>query len=143
MTGQNLGPIPSRLVFLSDLPRAASGDKVRFLGCVTHYSVAAGALSMQHSYPAPAAGSRSRCVTAVVDVRLLLDSLKSSDAQVGEWLNVIGYVSAAERVGLAQLGTAGNSVGVQAVMLWPAGPFNLGEYEMVLKGRLEFEASKS
>lgn len=32
MSGANLGPVPSRLVFLSDLPKAAVGDKVRFLG---------------------------------------------------------------------------------------------------------------
>jgi len=26
------GPVPSRLIFLSDLPRRSPGDKVRFLG---------------------------------------------------------------------------------------------------------------
>ena len=32
MSGRNLGPIPARLIFLSDLHDAVVGDKVRFLG---------------------------------------------------------------------------------------------------------------
>lgn len=32
MSGGNLGPVPSSLVFLSDLPHLPLGEKVRFLG---------------------------------------------------------------------------------------------------------------
>ncbi len=32
MSGGNLGPVATRLVFLSDLPDIGEGEKVRFLG---------------------------------------------------------------------------------------------------------------
>lgn len=32
MSGNNLGPVPTNLVFLCDLPRVVVGEKVRFLG---------------------------------------------------------------------------------------------------------------
>jgi len=32
MSGSNLGPVPTSLIFLSDLPQVVVGGKVRFLG---------------------------------------------------------------------------------------------------------------
>src|SRR5436305_6648613 len=102
----NNGPVASSLIFLSDLRNVAAGRKVRFLGwfvhqrvspalgrilisgsSVTNYSAASGVLSLQHNYP-----PQGTKVTALVDVRVIMESLKATDLRFGEWLNVIGYV---------------------------------------------------
>lgn len=81
----------------------------------------------------------------------MLETLKSTDTSVGEWVNVIGYVTDPEaRSGDCELKTAsknGNGpstdspmmVHVQAVMLWSAGAIRLGEYEKTLSERREVE----
>lgn len=150
----NNGPLPTRLVFLSDLPAIAPGTKVRFLGCITDYNQATGCLALQHAYPPPP----SPCLTAIVDVNILLERLKSTDTRIGEWLNVMGYVEAhpepleeksshrrghhnhvkrEERKG----GKPTARVRVQAVMLWSAGAVRLAEYEKALAARIEVEQS--
>lgn len=91
-------------------------------------------------------------------MELLLDSLKSTDTQVGEWVNVTGYVQHAKIIPAkiqngdvdgnqkhtATLGSNDegrtskqiiNEVHVQAVMLWSAGSVRLGEYEKALESR--------
>ena len=78
-------------------------------------------------------------MVALVDIQLLLETLKRDDIQIGEWVNIIGYVqedakeegreSAAEK-GFVQ-------IKVQAIILWSAGRINLREYEKGLMGRLK------
>ncbi|KAI4272566.1 MAG: hypothetical protein LQ337_005217 [Flavoplaca oasis] len=139
------GPLPTRLILLSDLPSCAHGEKVRFLGCVTRYNASTGTLYLEHAYPA------STCVTAAVDVSLLLETLKCTDTQVGEWVNVMGYVQAAEeekgrkRQGVRHEGEKEKSQQevrkLQAVMLWSAGGVRVWEYEKALEMRKGMEAS--
>lgn len=144
----NHGPLPTRLVFLSDLSTTAYGTKVRFLGCVTHYDQATGLLTVRHAYPPPP----SPCSTAVVDVNLLLESLKSADTRVGEWLNLMGYVKGHSQVleknkthgrafrrGMSADARSGvaSVARVEAMMLWSAGGIKLAEYERALAARLE------
>ncbi|KAI9881149.1 MAG: hypothetical protein M1830_007127, partial [Pleopsidium flavum] len=112
------------------------GEKVRFLGCVAKYTTSTALLTLQHKYPT----SSPTPSTASVDVNLLLSTLKSTDTQFGEWVNVIGYVALGpvpeSRVCKTSAeGARRVTVFVQAVMLWSAGSVNLGEYEKVLEER--------
>ena len=152
----NSGPLPTRLVFLSDLPAQAHGNKVRFLGCVTRYTVSTGVLELQHAYHLPP----RRPTVALVDVNVVLESLERDDMQVGAWVNVIGYVEEVlkepER-GQRQEQEQGKTalvmregdrvceesravrVRVQAVILWNAGGVKVGVYERTLEERLKLE----
>ncbi|KAL8693580.1 MAG: hypothetical protein Q9218_001622 [Villophora microphyllina] len=112
------GPLPTRLVSLNELPALDHGEK--------------------HAYPS----GQPTVTTAAVDVNLLLSTLKHTDTQVGEWLNVIGYVQAEDGTGKrdrrdmgGQVGFRGNVAKVQAVMLWSAGGVRIGEYEKALEMR--------
>ena len=156
----NKGPLPTRVVFLSELSNLPHGTKVRFLGCVTHYTLSTGTLTLQHAYPPPLHGR----AMAQVDVNLLLETMKSTDTQVGEWVNVMGYVerAAGEVVKARRALEAGNhskatklrdkgvnklkeevhKVKVQAIMLWSAGSVKLGEYEKNLEDRQRMESEK-
>ncbi|KAI4094805.1 MAG: hypothetical protein LQ344_002051 [Seirophora lacunosa] len=129
------GPLPTRLVLLADLPSLCPGEKVRFLGCVTGYSALTGALTLQHAYPCTPA---KPCPTAIVDVNLLLSTLKGTDTQVGAWVNVMGYVQHLTGEGgvKGQEKRSGRrSAKVQAMMLWSAGGVKLGEYEKAVEMR--------
>ncbi|KAL2190921.1 hypothetical protein L209DRAFT_760719 [Thermothelomyces heterothallicus CBS 203.75] len=126
----SFGPRPSQLCLLSHLPEKQVGDKVRFLGCVTSYIPASGVLALEHRLP-----EEARSVHALVDVNLVLESLGPEQTRVGEWVNVIGYIT-----DIAPLADRGNEsapgtqiVHAQAVLLWSAGPFDIRRYEASLK----------
>ncbi|KAK4669374.1 uncharacterized protein QC763_202430 [Podospora pseudopauciseta] len=117
----SFGPLPSQLCLLSSLSQKDIGDKVRFLGCVTSYSTESGVLTLQYR------GSEDRQLTfASVDVNLVLQSLKAEQTRLGEWVNVIGYVTSTDS---KKLGDTNPVVEVQATLLWSAGPLNLEKYE--------------
>jgi hypothetical protein len=64
----------------------------------------------------------------------LLETLKYEQTRVGEWINVIGYVSppplAAGKRSAAEALT--EEVRVQALLLWPTGPLDLDRYQTAL-----------
>ncbi|TRX92024.1 hypothetical protein FHL15_007121 [Xylaria flabelliformis] len=110
------GPLPSERCLLSLLCNKQIGDKVRFLGC----------------YP-----KENNDVEALVDVKLLLETLKSEQTDMGQWVHVIGYITSVDPVSPM---TATDSrhpsrskttarVGVQALLLWIARGLDLGTYE--------------
>jgi hypothetical protein len=66
-----------------------------------------------------------------VDIDAVLETVTSEELRVGAWVNVVGYV----RRSTEQRG----SIYVEAVMLFPAGPIVLGEYERILHDSLEVE----
>lgn len=109
---------------------------------VAKYTTSTATLTLQHNYPAVAANSTT---IALVDVNLLLSMLKPTDTQVGEWVNVIGYVTSQPVFTAKKERKSGSealkraTVSVQAVMLWSAGSIKLGEYERVLAERQEVE----
>ena len=72
-------------------------------------------------------------VAVKVDVKLLLDSLKRTDTLVGEWVNVVGYITDI----LGRQETV--KVHVQAVMLWSAGAIRLEEYERAVRERRSWD----
>lgn len=107
---------------------------------VAKYATSTASLMLQHNYPVVSAHSTT---IASVDVNLLLSTLKPTDTEVGEWVNVIGYVTSepvfttrAERRSEASKRATAS---VQAVMLWSAGSIKLGDYERVLTERKEVE----
>lgn len=132
------GPLPTTLTLLSSLSQFETGCKVRFLGCVTAYDLPTGTLSLQHAYPTPSSASALSTI-ALVDVNLLLEGLKREDTTIGAWLNVVGYVEGVLGEVSGQKGKGKGEicqVKVQAVMLWSAGAFKIGEYEKAVEGRL-------
>ena len=82
----------------------------------------------------------------MIDVELLLESLKREDLEVGNWVNVVGYVegflpAGKKGVGEAiqngwQGGNGAQSVRVKAVMLWGARELKIEEYEKATEGRI-------
>ncbi|KXH39502.1 hypothetical protein CNYM01_10632 [Colletotrichum nymphaeae SA-01] len=118
------GPLPSQLCLLSDLPARPQGDKVRFLGCVTAYSTHSAVLTLEHSFP------KGSDISVLVDVQLLLSTMTSNQTRIGEWVNVVGYLTPAPP-GTRAKGTTHEPriAAVQALMLWSAGPLNLQRYE--------------
>lgn len=87
-------------------------------------------LTLQDAYP------RQHTLAAMVDVKLLLPTLKSSQTDVGQWVNIIGYITA--RPDLEPTPPANSSesrVYLQALLLWSAGPIDLGKYEACVKDR--------
>lgn len=117
------GPLPTRLILFSDLANTEIGSKIRFLGCVQKYDVHTATLTLSSS------GVSVNNVE--LDVRLLLDSLKRTDTAVGEWVNVVGYITDIRR------DREKIEVCVQAVMLWSAGAVRVEEYEMAVREREE------
>ncbi|KAK3299139.1 CST complex subunit Ten1 [Chaetomium fimeti] len=123
------GPRPSQLCLLSSLPRKETGDKVRFLGCVTSYSPESGLLALEHRLP-----EDTHSVLTFVDVKLVLESLGSEQTRVGEWVNVIGYITdTAPITSSGELSRGSLAVHTQAVLLWSAGPFDIRRYETSVK----------
>ncbi|KAI9711363.1 MAG: hypothetical protein M1812_007212 [Candelaria pacifica] len=139
MNGGNFGPVPARLMFLSDLHDRALGEKVRFLGCVTDYSTVTGTLLLKHDYPTSSPGP----ATARVNIDLVLSNIKATDTQIGEWVNIIGYITAPtpgrKNASLNRSIKDSNRVNVQAIALWSAGSIKLGNYERILEERKEVE----
>ncbi|TQN71281.1 hypothetical protein CSHISOI_04194 [Colletotrichum shisoi] len=118
------GPLPSQLCLLSDLSSKPPGEKVRFLGCVTSYLTHSAVLTLEHGFP------KESNTIALVDIRLLLSIVKSGQTQIGEWVNVVGYVTPPPP-GTRAKGTTGGpqKVTIQALVLWSAGPLDLQRYE--------------
>ncbi|TAQ91447.1 hypothetical protein B7494_g181 [Chlorociboria aeruginascens] len=95
---------------------------------VTRYSSMSAILTLEHNYPK---GNNSR---AMVNVELLLSTLKSNETQIGEWVNVIGYIAAQQ---LSSLSEVRSEVAIQAIVLWSAGPLQLDGYERNLDQQKE------
>ena len=94
------------------------------------YNVKTGCLHLQHAYPL-SSNKPSPTVLAVVDIGLVGPTIKSTDTQVGEWVNVMGYVG--EKIAGATKREIG--VRVQALMLWSAGALIIKDYERAVQGR--------
>lgn len=130
MAGVLNGPIPTKLTLLADLDSFSPGTKVRFLGCVTAYCTKAGVLTLEHNYPP------KNLTRAMVDVGLLLNSLAPNETQIGEWVNVMGYVRSSQNQQMRSPGSSGNrETKIQAIVLWSAKAFDLQGYERSLEQR--------
>lgn len=97
------------------------------------YSIASGTLTLQHRDP------KGPNVSALVDVQLVLERLGPEQTRIGEWVNVIGYITliSATTTGGAS-GRDESMVHVQALLLWSAGPLDVEQYRVsveLLQGR--------
>ncbi|KAJ5585124.1 uncharacterized protein N7459_004924 [Penicillium hispanicum] len=148
------GPRPSTRAFLYDLPSLPSDTKIRFLGCVQQYNVNAGHLILEHNYPR----SRADPSTVAVDINAILEDVTSEQLRVGSWLNVLGYVrdstvptssfsstqqssQESSQTPAATIFTkvSPRPVYVEAIMAFPAGAIELGEYERILRNAQDVE----
>jgi len=82
------------------------------------YNVTTGHLILEHNFPRQA----GKDAIIAVDINPLLEAITSEELRVGAWVNVLGYVRKPVQ------GT-GKEEYVEAVMVFPAGPVSLGEYE--------------
>jgi hypothetical protein len=67
-----------------------------------------------------------------VDVNLLLGTLHSTDTRIGEWVNVMGYITVPSSKQDCRSKAKQANVSVQAVVLWSAGSVKVDEYEKFL-----------
>lgn len=90
-------------------------------------------LTLQHHHQA----QDSRCVFALVDVTLVLQTLKSDQIRVGEWVNVIGYITAVNPLPARKGSTGENEViqarvqtqvRIRALLIWSSGPLDTQRY---------------
>lgn len=109
------------------------------LPSVISYIPASGILALEHRL-----SGETRSVHALVDVNLVLESLGPKQTRVGEWVNVIGYIT-----DIAPLSDSGNKsiqaaqvVHTQAILLWSAGPCEIGRYETSLKTLMQTDSAR-
>lgn len=156
------GPLPAKRAFLSDLPKLPLDSKARFLGwyahtsslpsfyvlltqepSVTNYQSQTGILTLEHHYPSTSPTPAS----VSVDITLLIESIKASYLEVGEWLNVLGYVRERKekRKGRNQATCSpesqawNDSIYIEAVVVFPTDAFQIGEYERALQDWIDVD----
>jgi hypothetical protein len=93
---------------------------------VTNYSTKTAILTLEHNHPP---GNKLK---ALVDITLLVNTLKSSETRIGEWVNVIGYTQVPQQRRANYTNSDELHVQVQAIVLWPSGPLKLDGYERSL-----------
>ena len=143
------GPIPSRLIFLSELTTYTQGDKVRFLGwwelvsanmftmsinakySVERYDPSSGLAVLNHNYP-----QSSPSVIAHVQLDHVLENVTPTMTQVGSWLNVIGTIRKSKRRSRRKSGNSRHlEITVDAIMVWEAKDLKLDDYEKAVEAR--------
>jgi hypothetical protein len=87
---------------------------------VDAYVVQTATLHLRHNYP-----TSEPPKTVQVNIRILLESIKRNELEIGSWVNVIGYV---ER-------TKDKGISVQAIAVWDAGNIDLNAYESAIDAR--------
>lgn len=98
------------------------------LHSVTSYSTSSASLHLGQLQ------SHGAKIIALVDVKLLLETLTSEITRIGEHVNVIGYITAMKRHNnMAARQERTSQVYVQALMIWSTGPMDLQKYEQRVK----------
>lgn len=87
------------------------------------YNTKTGEVPLQHK------SQDCRDKTALVDVNLLLETLSTSLMRIGEWVNVVGYVTKQESKLCHDGKNVGRFTSVQAIIYWSAGAIKIDEYE--------------
>jgi hypothetical protein len=91
---------------------------------VASYSTSTAVLALAHDHP------RGNRVCVSVCVKLLLQSIGAEQTDIGQWVNVIGYVtSIGPSSVVAPHTTPVQHVGVQALVLWTAKDLDMSSYE--------------
>lgn len=75
--------------------------------------------------------SKNKAVVALVDIKLVRESMKATDTMRGRWLNIVGYIEREQK----EREKGKGRVKVQALMLWSAEGVRVGEYESAVVER--------
>jgi hypothetical protein len=86
-------------------------------------------LTLEHNHPP------ENKLKALVDIELVLRSIKSYETRIGEWVNVVGYVVAPKLEPSSRPNGVQSEVRIQAILLWSAGPLKIDRYEESLEQR--------
>jgi hypothetical protein len=86
-------------------------------------------LTLEHRHPP---GNELK---ALVDIELVLGSIKSYETRIGEWVNVMGYIGASKQAPSSYPNRIQSEVRIQAILLWSAGPLKVDRYEDSLEQR--------
>ncbi|KAF8467220.1 CST complex subunit Ten1 [Kalaharituber pfeilii] len=129
----SLGPNPASLTLLENLAQFPLRSKVRFLGWQAYHS-ASSTLIVTHTtmYQSPPSSSSSlssslprKTKTATVDIAIVVEQIPTGELQIGEWVNVLGYIT--------DMQADGATVCIQGIQIWSAGGIDLGKYERQLQ----------
>ncbi|KAI1270175.1 CST complex subunit Ten1 [Xylariaceae sp. FL1019] len=95
---------------------------------VEAYSIKSGQLTLRHNCP------KENNEVAKVDVKLLLSTIKAEQTDVGQWIHVIGYITATEpnpKLAAQKVATCetGSAVSIQALLIWTARDLDIEKYE--------------
>lgn len=72
--------------------------------------------------------------TVLVDLELVLETIQPGLTQVGHWINVVGYIVEGKKSGTQKLsGEKEPPRHIQALLVWPTGPLDIGRYEKSLE----------
>jgi hypothetical protein len=72
-------------------------------------------------------------VSALVDLQLVLEKIGHEQTRIGEWVNIIGYVS--QQPPKISTSSQHIEVHIQALLLWSAGPLDIQQYEASVEAR--------
>lgn len=138
------GPVPSKHVFIHQLAKQECNTKVRFLGCAIDYDDSTGRLIVEHKYPRDT--SSKLPMRAIVDINLLLDTIKTDALPTGSWINIIGYLqhTSLPKTRVSSSGrrrTVQDLPRVQAILMWNAGAVRVEEYEKTLEDHLSIKTT--
>lgn len=93
----------------------------------------------------------------MVDINVILETLRRDDLEVGAWVNVLAYVQpdqaeddpklSSERLreresasgAKSQSGSSTMNVKLQAVMLWNAGAIKIADYERAVESKMNLD----
>ena len=85
----------------------------------------------------------------MIDVQLVLESIKAHELRAGSWLNVIGYIRRPEHVRTKrktsdkEKSSGSPEIHIQAVMIWSGGAIKVGDYETILNRQKEARRAAS
>jgi len=139
-------PVASNLIFLHQIKDQQTNTKVRFLCCTTDYDEQTGCLTVEHRYSPK--GTSQMGTNAIVDVNLILETIKRPLLQAGSWINIIGYVHSVpmkQQVSSSRSRSHGDKgftlPKVKAILLWDAGAVQLDKYENTIEHHLAMTAT--
>jgi hypothetical protein len=102
-------------------------------------------LTLKHHYPPES----TKPAKTTVDINLLLESIKSTDIEIGAWINVLGYVTWSTHANKTRVASVEKKSGkallrrslVKPLLIHSAGSIDVGKYEKVVADSREARRS--
>lgn len=139
------GPVPTKHVFLYQIPELENDAKIRVMCHVLAYSEKSGELLVEHNYPRDV--SFTPATKAMIDMNLILETIHPEVLQTGSWINIIGYTRQKpdqrfRHSKAVRTRVAGGLPEVQAVLAWSAGAVRVDNYEKTIERHLALASTK-